>query len=194
MLVIGNGESRSHIDLAQADCVKVGCNAVLRDYKVDHLICCDRRMVQEAVNANYNKHAKIYTRKDWIDYFRRYENVYTVPDLPYQGSQRWDDPFHWGSGPYAVLLAAQLSTGHCDLVGFDLYGNGKLVNNLYKNTENYAKSVSRNVDPRYWIVQIAKVFELFPQIQFTVYNHNDWICPDIWKKHNIKVDTYSNLL
>jgi len=39
MLVIGNGESRSGININSIDQVKVGCNAVYRDYKVDHLIC-----------------------------------------------------------------------------------------------------------------------------------------------------------
>ena len=51
VLVIGNGESRRHVDFsAYADYVLIGCNAIHRDLDVDHLICCDRRMAEEAVN------------------------------------------------------------------------------------------------------------------------------------------------
>ena len=48
MLVIGNGESRKHLDISKYAKTKVGCNAIFRDFYVHHLICCDRRMVIEA--------------------------------------------------------------------------------------------------------------------------------------------------
>ena len=46
--VIGNGESRKKFDLYQLEWLgtTVGTNAVHRDFHPDHLICCDRRMVQ----------------------------------------------------------------------------------------------------------------------------------------------------
>ena len=37
MLVIGNGESRLQVDLDKIDICKIGCNAIRRDYEVDHL-------------------------------------------------------------------------------------------------------------------------------------------------------------
>ena len=30
-------------------------------------------------------------------------NVKKVPDLPYEGDKRPDEPFHWGTGQYAGL-------------------------------------------------------------------------------------------
>ena len=44
-----------------------------------------------------------------------------------------DEPFHWGSGPYAVLLATFLSK-YIKLIGFDLYGIDGKLNNVYENT------------------------------------------------------------
>ena len=47
MLVIGNGESRKDVPINKLKGTKVGCNAIIRDYIVDHLICVDQRMVDE---------------------------------------------------------------------------------------------------------------------------------------------------
>ena len=66
--VFGNGESRKHIDLNCFTETKVGCNAIHRDHYVDHLVCVDRRMVQEALDSNFT--GAIYTRKDWAHYFK----------------------------------------------------------------------------------------------------------------------------
>ena len=73
-LVIGNGESRRNIDIDSINMTKVGCNAILRDYKVDHLVCVDRKMVREAVNTGYQ--SLIYTRKDWVSEFQHYPLVF----------------------------------------------------------------------------------------------------------------------
>ena len=108
-----------------------------------------------------------------------------VPDLPYTGGIRADEPFHWGSGPYAVLLATELSS-NIKLVGFDLYGRNNLINNVYKGTKNYEKETYRAVDQSYWIHQIAKVFEWYPDKYFTVYNEDGWQMPLSWKKVNVE--------
>lgn len=186
---IGNGESRKQIDVNSLQGTKIGCNAVYRDSSVDHLICVDRRMLNEALQSEYNHTSKIYTRKDW---FRKQKNVRLVPDLPYAGMDRWDDPWHWGAGPYAVLLAA---TKHKEvkLIGFDLYGIEGKVNNVYKDTNNYSASSKRQVDPRYWIYQIGKVFNCFSESQFTIYQEADWQLPKAWKQPHVKVDKISNI-
>lgn len=176
MLVIGNGETRYNIDLGLFRDTKVGCNALYRDYTVDHLVCCDKRMVKEVLEANTFK-GTLYTRKDW---FKDFKGVKCLPDLPYKGTARPDDPWHWGSGPFAVLIGARLAyewKEPVNLVGFDLY-NG----NIYKDTRNYSKSTARPVDPSYWIYQINKVFEHFPSITFNYYSTKKW--PD--KYSNIK--------
>ena len=194
MIVLGNGESRSLVDINSLTGPTVGCNAIMRDYKTDYLVCCDRRMVQEAINCGANNHSLVYTRKDWHHYFKNNKRIRIVPDLPYAGSERPDDPFHWGSGPYAVLIAAKYAKeGFVDLIGFDLYSKTKTVNNIYKDTPNYDASDKRAVDPRYWIYQIGMVFQCFPKIQFTIYQEPGWDLPKAWNYPNVKVDRLSSI-
>jgi hypothetical protein len=195
MLVIGNGESRKQINLDNISDFKVGCNALYRDYYVRHLVCVDRRMVQEAIEASYNNTSIIYTREDWKHYFKDNKHVRCVPDLPYVSNERWDQPFQWGSGPYAVLLAAKLTHDNTvSLVGFDLYGDSQgKTNNIYKDTKNYNNGDKRAVDPRYWIHQIGKVFECFPKVTFNIYQEPNWELPKAWNYPNVTVDTISNI-
>ena len=192
MFVFGNGESRKHINIENIDAPKIGCNALHRDFRVNHLVCVDRRMVNEAIRSNNNKRCKIYTRRDWWSSYRLNQNVHQVPDLPYKGDQRPDEPFQWGSGPYAVLLGATLSTD-IKMIGFDLHSKTTTVNNIYKDTDNYDPSSKRAVDPRYWIYQIAKVFEHFQENKFTLYVEEDWKLPQSWKRSNVILDNISNL-
>jgi len=192
MLVIGNGESRLKINLKSIQETKIGCNAIHRDICVDHLICVDRRMVQEALENNIHESCKIYTRSDWGYDFDTINNLLPVPDLPYQGTTRPDEPFQWGSGPYAVLLGAQLSN-KVQMLGFDLYGNNTLVNNVYKDTHGYDNSVKNAVDPRYWIYQISKVFEYYPNVEFKILQDDVWDMPEAWKKSNVSLDKISNI-
>ena len=194
MWVIGNGESRRGIDIAQLDAKVIGCNAIMRDYTVDYLVCVDRRMVNEALERKVNEDTYIYTRTNWFHNFPQTKKLRIVPDLPYAGSERADDPFHWGSGPYAVLLGAKKSKGSTvNILGFDLYGIDNKVNNVYKDTDCYDLSTKRAVDPRYWIHQIGKVFECYPKINFRVFVEEGWQRPTAWKKSNVTVDKISNI-
>ena len=195
MIVIGNGESRKCIDINKLKDYKIGCNAILRDYSVDYLVCVDRRMVQEAVDRKTNEYSFVYTREEWHKNFKSHKRLRIVPDLPYAGSERWDEPFNWGSGPYAVLLAAKIEKEqNVKLLGFDLYSKTNNVNNIYKSTPNYDASDKKAVDPRYWIHQIGKVFEYFPKIEFTIYQDDGWQLPRAWKHTNVKVDKISNIV
>lgn len=188
MLIIGNGESRKDIDVSKWQGTRIGCNAIHRDFAVEHLVCVDRRMVQEAINASYN--GNLYTRHDWAGYF---QNVKTVPKLPYKGTERWDEPFQWGSGPYAVLLGAKLSK-KCTIIGFDLYSEHKTVNNIYKGTKGYDSAEKHAVDPRYWIHQIAMVFKCFPKNKFTIFSKSNWKMPETWYLNNVSLDNIDNFL
>lgn len=192
MLIIGNGESRQTINLSDIEGIKIGCNAICRDVKVDHLICVDRRMVQEAIDLQYK--GTIYTRQDWVNSFKQYNNVTTVPDVPYDGDVRMDQPFQWGSGPYVVLLGAYMSTKFTlKLIGFDLFSETGHVNNIYKDTVHYDKGTKDAIDPRYWIYQIGKVFECFPKNKFIVYQKSGWKLPDQWRLGNVFLDNLDNL-
>lgn len=194
VLVIGNGESRSRINLDafKNTHVLVGCNALHRDITVDHLVCCDQRMVREALENSTTANTTIHVREGWHHYFRKIEknkNVKLLPELPYQGELRPDKPVHWGSGPYAVLVAAQLNLPTVSLVGFDLYGRQDLVNNIYKGTDNYSNANANAVDPSYWIYQIGKLFSLFPHIQFNIINTEGWKMPTEWQLNNVKKES-----
>lgn len=193
-LVVGNGESRRRLDLTKFKDTHliVGCNALHRDIVVDHLICCDHRMVREALENPSTANTTIHVREGWHHYFRKIEknkNVKLLPELPYQGASRPDKPVHWGSGPYAVLIAAQLNLSTVSLVGFDLYGQQDRVNNVYKGTNNYSNPDSGAVDPSYWIYQIGKIFSLFPHIQFNIINTEGWKMPEEWQKDNVRKES-----
>lgn len=190
-LVIGNGESRCSQDISRfkKTHTTIGCNAIHRDMIVDHLICCDQRMAKEALENPLIASSTLYVRNHWHHYFRKIEknkNVKLLPTLPYQGVHRPDNPEHWGSGPYAILLAASLGFEIIDMIGFDLYGRQGLTNNVYKDTANYSGSKSSAVDPGYWQYQIAKVFDYYPTTKFNIINFQDWQCPKEWQKNNVK--------
>ena len=189
-VVLGNGESRRDINLSSliADTL-IGCNAIHRDTVVDHLICCDRRMADEAASNPQTKNTLIYVRPAWFHYFRKIlknKNIRITPDLPYQGEYKKDDPDHWGSGGFAVLLAAQLGFTEIELIGFDLYPINSAVNNIYKGTKNYAQSGSQAIDYAYWVYQINRVFMHHPDQKFIIRNHRDWNMPREWQKNNVE--------
>ena len=198
-LVIGNGESRRNLDLnsLKINHILVGCNAIHRDVTVDHLICCDRRMVEEAVQNPDTSNTEIYVREDWFKYYRKIQklkNIKQVPSLPYQGEAKRDQPEHWGSGGYAVLVAADLGFKDITLVGFDLYSKNNKVNNVYKGTNNYAAPDSHSVDYNYWVYQISKVFTLYHLTQFTILNESDWIMPREWQRQNVQFKNIEQLV
>jgi len=191
-LVVGNGESRANIDISKfsLDYTIIGCNALHRDLRLDDLVCCDRRMAEEAVMSENTKGTKIYVRSNWYNYFRKIrkdKRINEVPELPYQGELKADQPIHWGSGPYAVLLAAQ-NYDSILLLGFDLYPSNDKVNNMYKGTKNYSSPDSKPVDPNFWIYQIAKVFENYPEKDFIIWNKKDWKFPREWEFDNVRFE------
>jgi hypothetical protein len=192
VIAVGNGESRINIDLSTTinDYTVVGCNAICRDYPIEHLVCVDRRMVREGI---YHYAENIYTRNDWAHEFQN-TNVQPVPDLPYTGALREDEPFQWGSGPYAVLIAAHLAESDVYMIGFDLYSKDRKVNNVYKGTENYVRTDSHEINPKYWIHQISKVIEHFPNITFTVFVESDWHLPKSWEQFNLKQENIGKFI
>ena len=188
--MVGNGESRRHVDIGTyTDHVLIGCNAIHRDFNVNHLICCDRRMAEEAVNNPNTKDTEIYVRDHWHHYFRKIrknKNINLLPTVPTKGELKKDQADHWGSGGYAVLLAAVLGHQEVTMIGFDLYPVDQAVNNIYKGTVNYARTDSQAVDPSYWVYQIASVFMYYPDTTFVIYNRQGWNMPAEWRKNNVE--------
>lgn len=198
-LVIGNGESRKHLNLNQFnnDYTLIGCNAICRDFLVDHLVVCDKRMVDEVVNHPNSSKANVHVRDDWFHYYRKIKknkNVICLPEIPYSPKYKQDDKRNWGSGTYAVLLAAQMNYKNIFLIGFDLYPINNMVNNIYKDTANYSPGNRQPVDPSYWIYQIAQTFSLYSNINFTVLNHQDWNMPIEWLRPNVVFRSINDFL
>ena len=193
--VIGNGESRADFDINTLKTIgmTVGCNAVHRDMNPDYLVCADKKMVVEVLQSKTNKVPyPLYTRPMWLDSFRQHQFL-AVPDLPYEGKERIDDPFHWGTGQFATLVALKNSwrgwlgrkAQTVFLLGFDLYGVGeghKLHNNIYKDTDNYWSTTRHAVPHHYWVYQMAKIFEHFPDTTFFQVNVDGWTIPDEWSQ------------
>lgn len=186
MIAIGNGESRQNVDLGRLYGTKIGCNLAFQDIDLDHLVCIDRGPLRSALDAELSN-TRIWTRPEYI-----VSDCLPVPSVP-QGNQRSDQPRHWGSGPYAVLIAASLSD-EIHMIGFDLYSKDDLVNNIYKGQMHYASPDSHAVDPRYWIYQISRVFVEHSDKYFIIYNDKDWIMPEGWCLANVEFKTLDSIV
>lgn len=178
---IGNGESRTGLDLEQfKQYGKIyGSNAIHRDTVCDELVCCDKRMVQEAM---YNKYkGTIYTRPDWYNQFAT-PQVRCLPSFQWPESSKWTKHFHWGSGLHAVYLACKQGADICVMIGHDFYGTDGKHNNLYKDTPNYWDSDHHAIDHSYWVLQFGILFAYFPQTTFIFCQPdiNTWKVPSNW--------------
>ncbi len=193
--IIGNGKSRLGFDITPMKkfSTVIGCNAQFRDYNFDYFVCADKHMCQEAVNT-VGKNTNIYTRDRWHKEFAMWPNVKKLPDLPYSGDKRQDEPFHWGTGPYAGVLAGTFRPKAIFMIGFDLWQlpGQKEDNNIYRNSKGY-EYIKRPVDPSYWIHQFAKLFEHIDS-RWIVVNRPDWKMPDEWSKNkNVFQESYDGM-
>lgn len=198
-IVIGNGESRRNINLQKftGQIPMIGCNAVHRDCIVNHLVCYDSRMVREALADVNTCETMIYVRDDWYHHFKKMlknRNIRRMPEIPYVGHTRADAARNWGSGTYALIVASNLEPENIYVLGFDLYGNKNLVNNIYKDTSNYSNSRSAAVDPGYWIYQSGKIFHTYQKKKYIIVNRSSWKFPDQWKYPNVEFLDIDNLL
>lgn len=190
VIVVGNGESRTNINLQRLveNDFTIACNAFHRDYVPDVLVCCDRDTAYEALKNTQISNTKIIVRKEfYLNNKDRFEHrcLEIVPALPAVSESREDQPEHWGSGTYAVLYAAQQSQKEIYLIGFDLYGRNGFVNNIYKGTKYYSSADSRSVDPSYWVYQLSVVFRNHPYRSFILVNDANWQWPGSWNFPNL---------
>ena len=185
---IGNGESRIgyNVQSLSARGKIFAANAYHRDHNPDILICCDKRMVQEALhNKNYT--GPIYTRKDWIATFAS-PRVLGLPDFAWSEDAKWKQSFHWGSGLHAVHLACKQKNQILVVIGHDFYGLDGKHNNIYKGTNNYQSADYTAVDPSFWIRQFLLLFETYSDVQFYICQPNvdTWQIPESWINQETK--------
>jgi len=194
--IIGNGESRRGFDISplKSFSTVIGCNAIYRDFITEYLICVDKPMCQQAVNA-VGKGTTIYTRDRWVDQFAMWPNTKKLPNLPYAGDQRRDEPFHWGAGPYAGVLGLTFKPKAIFMLGFDLHPLEKdKINNMYHGSDGYTYH-KKPVDPSYWIYQFHKLMGYSdPDTRWIVVNHDRWEMPKEWSQHgNVFQETYEGM-
>ena len=170
----------------------IGCNALYRDYMLEYVVCCDKHMCQEAANT-VSKNTTIFTRERWFRQFQFWPNIKKLPELPYEGDKRQDDPFHWGTGPYAGVVGLTFKPKAIFMLGFDLYDREKQINNMYTGTHGYTY-IKRPVDPSYWIYQFNKLMKLSPDTRWIVVNEENWKMPKEWKAHkNVFQESYEGM-
>jgi hypothetical protein len=191
---VGNGESRRGFDIDQlaSHGTVYGTNALFRDYTVDHLVCCDRRMAMETVSAGYTK--PVYTREDWYSFFP-YDNFNKLAPLPWEENEKWTQSFHMGSGLHAVNLALHDACDILVLIGHDFWSVNNLHNNIYKGTENYNAAQHDAVDPSFWIKQFVMFFSAYPDVQFVFCqpNMHSWRRPVGWDSTTLPNVQYQEL-
>jgi hypothetical protein len=184
VFVIGNGQSREGVALNQIKHHTIGCNAIHRDHTCDEYVAVDIRMVDEILRNDANLGKTIYTREDWLHKYEKFSFVKSLPNLPFTGVNKSDQPFHWNSGPYSVLVAALKNPKQIHLLGFDLWSKTSFINNIYKGTPNYAGAHDRRVTPDFWIHQIKNLFNHFSEIEFIQMQPEGWRIPEQWKTIN----------
>ena len=193
---IGNGESRQGYDLTplRPHGKLYGSNAVHRDTTVDHLVCCDKRMAEEALYSGYT--GPVYTRDDWLAHFRD-PQVKVLPTFKWDEHEKWEKTFHWGSGLHSAHIALKHRADVLIMIGHDFWSVDGLHNNLYKGTHNYQSVEYSAVDPSFWVLQFAILFAQFPDTQFFFCQPDidNWERPPQWHAYsNVRYQELSTLL
>lgn len=132
--VAGNGTSRKDIPLhaLKQYGLVYACNAVYRDFRPDHLIAVDMKMIREITDAGYNLNNNVWTNPN------RYTRGITELNL-------MNPNLGWSSGPTALMLATQHNHEEIYILGFDYIGleKGTKVNNIFAGTPNYKQKEDR---------------------------------------------------
>ena len=193
---VGNGESRHEYDLTPLKEYGIiyGANAIHRDYPdlLDYLVCCDMRMVDEAIELDLYK-GPIFTRPKWENRVYYNSRVKALPDFSWKQKYKWQKHFHWGSGLHAVHLACKQDVKKLIMIGHDFYTTDGKHNNVYKNTDNYLPDTVPGVDYSFWVLQFQILFNTFPDVKFYFFQHKDWNVPDSWIEDNFFINELTEL-
>ena len=152
--VLGNGVSRSHIDVDQLLRVGpvYGCNALYRTHTPTVLVSTDRPISAAIQASGYPARNRFYTRRP--------ENGTGAQAVPqkYRG---------FSSGPIAAGIAAEDGNTIIYLLGFDLGPNSTgNFNNVYAGTEFYKATTALPTYTGNWIRQLITVTTDYPNLKF----------------------------
>jgi hypothetical protein len=164
--VLGNGESRKGIkisDLQQHGKV-FACNAVYRTETPDYLIAVDPKMINEIGESDYPVKNEV-----WSNFNHQYNKNPKILN-----HVQWFKPsLGWSSGPTALKMAADKGFDTIYILGFDYQGHtrdskrkGFQLNNMFKDSRNYKRSVDEATFFGNWMNQTKRVLQDYPKIQF----------------------------
>ena len=155
--VLGNGTSRSSIDLVELKPHgKIyACNAVYREFDPDYLVAVDVKMILEINKSKYQHRHEVWTNPN-----KAYQNL--------SGLNFFNPSKGWSSGPTALWLASQHYYKTIFILGFDYKGldEGKKLNNIYADTMNYKKSSDTATFFGNWMRQTKNVVSTHSDIQY----------------------------
>jgi hypothetical protein len=181
--VLGNGRSRLNADLDKIKNIGTifGCNALYREFDPDHLIAVDVKMINEIIQAGYNKDHSVWTNPNKGIINKANINLFS----PHKG---------WSSGPTALWFAATQGYKKIYILGFDYQGISGKFNNVYANTYNYKKSTDQATFHGNWLNQTEKVIKEYKSIKFyRVIEPGNFIPDQLSEKNNFNLQhiTYS---
>lgn len=169
--VLGNGQSRSGINLAGLPGPIYGCNRLYQDWEATVLVATDREMAQEIQDSGYARHHRFYTRRPAAG-----TGAQRVP-------QRY---FGFSSGPIAMALACDDHYRRLYLLGFDMGPTAQgLFNNVYADQPLYRASHSQPTFTGNWQRQIMTVARDYEHVEFwRVHGETTREIPELSELHN----------
>jgi len=152
--VLGNGQSRTSIDLVQLRQLGpiYGCNGLYRDWEPDCLVATDRPIAEAIQRSGYAKTHRFYTRRPLSD----------------SGAQAVPRKYHGNSsGPIACALAALDGHDRIYMLGFDMGPSTTMrFNNVYAGTEFYKSADAAPTFTGNWIRQLMTIAGDFLNTRF----------------------------
>lgn len=189
---IGNGESRKGFDLTKLKPYgKIyGCNSLYKDFTPDYLISVDppitRHILSEIRPFNYiyvNRIKDVNYQKIKIRYKNSKNERVIQPTLG------------WAAGPTALHFCCEFEKpDNVYMLGFDLYSDNGLQNNVYKNTPFYATFDKKMVNPMEWVRQMSFVYRSGSFTMFWRVGRASDELPSLWRGiGNIKFISYEEM-
>lgn len=174
--VVGNGTSRSAIDLAQLKLngKMYGCNALYREFDPDYLIAVDVKMIIEINKSGYQLKTPVWTNSN-----KAYHK--------FVGFNYFQPSKGWSSGPTALWMASEHDNDEIYILGFDYQGLGDTVNNIYADSPNYKRSTDKATYFGNWLKQTCITCQKFYKKRYIrVLGDNAFIPKELTKVPNLE--------
>ena len=197
-VVLGNGTSRAELyrqddlfrllgehkgGLLAAGAVQTyGCNAIVRDFTPDFVVC-NNAMAHEMVNGGYCNKTIVYGNANMIlDYPGQF---YLIPQDP-----------SWDMGAIAAYLACFDGHQTVYLMGFDAHsGEGNYHQNLYAGTPGYPE-ITEPTTEEFFAQTLQQVMNTYSHVDFVrVVPTPDFYMPERWKYQlNLRQITFNDFV